>query len=287
MYALVDREDVDLIATARGENRLIKQDGYIFQSLDIENREAVLKCIEKYQPDVVINTAAMTNVDACETEKEACWAANVKAVEYLVEACEKNDVHLIHISTDFVFDGAAGPYKEEDEPNPLSYYAASKLASEKAVQNSQLKKWAILRTIIVFGIVDHMSRSNVVLWAKNALEKGDPIKVVDDQFRAPTLAEDLADACIAAAMKGAKGMYHVSGKDIMSIIELVYKVAEYYQLDKSLISPVKSESLNQAAKRPPRTGFIIDKAIRELDYRPHSFEEGLAILTKQLKQQNS
>lgn len=236
MYALVDREDVDLIATARGENRLIKQDGYIFQSLDIENREAVLKCIEKYQPDVVINTAAMTNVDACETEKEACWAANVKAVEYLVEACEKNDVHLIHISTDFVFDGAAGPYKEEDEPNPLSYYAASKLASEKAVQNSQLKKWAILRTIIVFGIVDHMSRSNVVLWAKNALEKGDPIKVVDDQFRAPTLAEDLADACIAAAMKGAKGMYHVSGKDIMSIIELVYKVAEYYQLDKSLIS---------------------------------------------------
>ncbi len=143
--------------------------------------------------------------------------------------------------------------------------------------------WAILRTIIVYGIVDNMSRSNVVLWAKGALEKGQPINVVDDQFRSPTLAEDLADACISASDKRAKGIFHVSGKDIMSILELVYRVADFWKLDKSIVKPIKSDTLNQAAKRPPRTGFILDKAYRELDYKPHSFEDGLKILDEQLK----
>jgi dTDP-4-dehydrorhamnose reductase len=146
--------------------------------------------------------------------------------------------------------------------------------------------WAILRTIIVYGIVDNMSRSNVVLWAKGALEKGQPINVVDDQFRSPTLAEDLADACISASDKSAKGIFHVSGKDIMSILELVYRVADFWKLDKSIVKPIKSDTLNQAAKRPPRTGFILNKAYRELDYKPHSFEEGLKILDEQLKQKS-
>ena len=127
-----------------------------------------------------------------------------------------------------------------------------------------------------------MSRSNIVLWAKGALEKGEPINVVNDQWRMPTLAEDLADVCLLAAEKGAQGVYNASGKDLMSITELVEKVADYYQLDKSLIRPISSDSLNQAAKRPIRTGFILDKSIRELGYKPHSFEEGIAIMDQQL-----
>ncbi|MCG3167377.1 MAG: dTDP-4-dehydrorhamnose reductase [Bacteroidia bacterium] len=282
VYKLLQRNDVNLIAASKGENRLIEKNGYTYINLDISKSEDVLAAIEKFQPQVIINTAAMTNVDECETKREECWGANVTAVENFVKAINGSAIHFIHLSTDFVFDGQAGPYREEDQPNPLSYYALSKYEAEKILQKSNIS-WAILRTIIVYGIVDNMSRSNVVLWAKGALEKGQSINVVDDQFRSPTLAEDLADACISAADKHAKGIYHVSGKDIMSILELVYRVADFWKLDKSIVKPIKSDTLNQAAKRPPRTGFILDKAYRELDYKPHSFEEGLQILDAQLK----
>jgi dTDP-4-dehydrorhamnose reductase len=129
-----------------------------------------------------------------------------------------------------------------------------------------------------------MSRSNIVLWAKSALEKGDNIKVVNDQYRMPTLAEDLAKACILAIDKRAKGVYHISGKDYMSVIEMVKRIAKFYNLDESLIQETDSSTLNQAAKRPARTGFVLDKAIKELGYAPHSFEEGLAVVAKQLQQ---
>ena len=282
VYKLIQRSDVNLVAASKGENRLLEKNGYTYVNLDISDFEQVKNAVDKFQPDVIINTAAMTNVDECETKREQCWAANVIAVENFIAAINGKDIHFIHLSTDFVFDGEAGPYKEEDQPNPLSYYALSKYESEKVLQKSNIS-WAILRTIIVYGIVDNMSRSNVVLWAKSALEKGQTINVVDDQFRSPTLAEDLADACISAADKRAKGIFHVSGKDIMSILELVYRVADFWKLGKSIVNPVKSDTLNQAAKRPPRTGFVLDKAYRELDYKPHSFEEGLQILDEQLK----
>ena len=128
-----------------------------------------------------------------------------------------------------------------------------------------------------------MSRSNIVLWAKEALEKGSPLTIVDDQFRSPTLAEDLAMGCWLIAQKEAEGIYHLSGKDVMSIIDLVYRVADFYELDKSIVTPIKTSSLNQAAKRPPKTGFILDKAVNDLGYNPVSFEEGLTELTKQLE----
>ena len=295
VYALLGRNDVEVIATSKGENRIREKRGYIYESLDITLLSQVEAVFKKYRPHTVINTAAMTNVDACEDSRKACWTLNVTAIENIVNTLEKIEIessntqlfnyhpHLIHLSTDFVFDGEVGPYKEDDLPNPLSYYGLSKHASEKCVQGSKLKN-TIIRTIIVYGIADHMSRSNVVLWAKDALEKGQKINVVDDQFRSPTLAEDLAEGCILAAMKEATGIYHISGKDIMSILELTYAVADFYGLDKSLIKPIKSATLNQAAKRPLTTGFILDKAIKELGYHPHSFKEGLEILTSQLKQ---
>jgi dTDP-4-dehydrorhamnose reductase len=138
---------------------------------------------------------------------------------------------------------------------------------------------------LVFGVVDNMSRSNVVLWAKSALEKGAPIKVVDDQFRMPTLAEDLADGCLLAAAQKAQGIFNISGPDYMSILELVNRVADFFHLDKSIVQRSDSSSLNQPAKRPPRTGFDLSKSRRVLGYNPHSFEEGLAILQQQLQQQ--
>lgn len=285
IYALLERNKKNnswnIIATSKGENRLIEKNGYTYEALDITNQTEVDSVFAKYRPDVVINTAAMTNVDACESDRAGAKAMNADAVAHLVNA-SKSDCHFIHLSTDFIFDGENGPYKEEDVPNPLSYYAETKLDGEKIVEASSLN-WAILRTIIVYGIVDNMSRSNIVLWAKDALTKGQKINIVDDQFRSPTLAEDLAEACILCAEKKSTGIFHVSGKDIMSVLELVYRVADFWKLDKTLVTPVKSETIKQPAKRPPRTGFIIDKAKNTFGYHPHSFEEGLAVLDEQLK----
>ncbi|MCU0432593.1 MAG: SDR family oxidoreductase [Bacteroidia bacterium] len=276
-----------IIATSKGENRLRLQQGYTYVPLDITDAEEVKKVFAQYRPDVVINTAAMTNVDACETQREQARLLNVDAVAYQLRALEnlRGDAynpHFIHLSTDFIFDGEAGPYSEDDTPNPLSWYAQTKLDAEQAVMQSAVR-WAILRTIIVYGIADFMSRSNVVLWAREALGNGKQINVVNDQFRTPTLAEDLAEGCILCAEKEAQGVYHVSGKDFMSILELVYAVADYWQLDKSLVTPVQSATINQPARRPPRTGFVIDKARNAFGYNPRSFREGLALLDLQLQ----
>ena len=275
-------KDAELIATTKGENRYPETSGYLYESLDISNLDQIRNVLKKYTPDSVIHTAAMTNVDACEQNKELCYELNVQAVEHLVTVCQELNIHLIHLSTDFIFDGEAGPYTEEAEANPVSYYGQTKLEAEQVILNSGCRA-AILRTIIVYGIVNDMSRSNIVLWAKSALEKGEPIKVVDDQWRMPTLAEDLAECCILAANKQAEGVFNASGKDMMSIIELVEQVAEYWNLDKSLITPISSSSLNQPARRPKRTGFILDKTVRELGYNPRSFREGLAIVDSQLR----
>lgn len=281
VYNLLERGGYEIIATAINENRIKVKQGYTFTSLDITDSQRVSEVLQLHKPDVVINTAAMTNVDQCEKEKEACWDINVNAVKYLAEACKDIDAHLIHLSTDFVFDGENGPYKEEDEPNPLSYYAESKLASEKILQESNTK-WSIARTIIIYGIVDDMSRSNLVLWTKNSLENKQDINVINDQYRSPTLAEDLAEGCMLIAEKQAFGIFHLSGPKTYCILDLVHKVADFYELDKSYIHPISSESLNQPAKRPPRTGFVIDKASKLLGYNPVDFEEGIKILDSQV-----
>ena len=281
VYTCLGRNDIDLIATSKGENRLVVQQGYTYVTMDIGNKAEVHRVISHYKPECVIHGAAMTNVDACETEREACRVQNIDAVDYIVEACNSINAHLVHVSTDFIFDGEHEPYDEEAEPNPVSYYGWSKAEAERIVKEKS-KSWAILRTVLVYGVVDNGSRSNVVLWAKGALEKGNPINVVVDQFRMPTLAEDLAQGCLLAAEKKSKGIFNISGKDYMSIVELVERVADHYGLSRDIINPINSATLNQPAKRPPRTKLTIEKSRDILGYKPHSFEEGLDILDKQL-----
>ncbi|MDZ4669078.1 MAG: SDR family oxidoreductase [bacterium] len=271
-----------LIATARGEDRFANKGGYTYESLDITDASEVARVLTLHQPHAVINTAAMTNVDACESEREACDDLNVNAVKFLVQTCNEIGAHLVHVSTDFIFDGTHGPINELEKPAPLSYYGHSKLKAEQIVMENATS-WSIARTVLVFGIVSDMSRSNIVLWAKEALETGKPIKVVSDQFRTPTLAEDLANGCALIAEKKASGIYNISGRDFMSVFDLVYRVADFWKLDKSLLTISTSEGIKQPAKRPPITGFRIDKAINELGYNPRTFEEGLALLDEQLK----
>lgn len=289
VYKLRNRTDISCVATARGENRLVQKEGYIYMPLDITDKASITEVFSKVMPDVIINTAAMTNVDACESDREGALLLNASSVKFqieVLEALKKTNSHykphFIHLSTDFIFDGTHGPLDETEQPNPLSYYAETKLMAEEFVMHSSLD-WAIARTVLVYGIVDNMSRSNIVLWVKSNLEQGKTINVVDDQFRTPTLAEDLADGCILIAQKHAKGIFNISGKDFYSILQLAQVVADYYGLDKNLIKPSKSADIKQPAKRPPITGFIIDKAKKELGYNPHSFVEGIKLLEEQIK----
>jgi dTDP-4-dehydrorhamnose reductase len=278
---LQQQDDIYLIATARGKSALTITKGE-FHSLDITKEAEVNRVITITKPDVVIHTAAMTQVDQCETDRQTCWLANVTAVEHLIKACTIINAHLIHVSTDFIFDGNRGPLDETEVPAPVNYYGESKLAAEKLVMASSLH-WCILRTVLVFGITEDMSRTNIVLWVKNSLEQGKTIQVVNDQWRTPTLAEDLAMGCFLAAKKHATGIYNISGKDFLSPYDIAVKAAEFFKLDKSLIKATDSNQFKQPAKRPLTTGFIIDKARKELGYAPHSFEEGLAVLARQIK----
>ena len=280
--ALRNDPTVALTATSRGPDRSPDPLHDRYRPLDITDAAAVDAVFDAVRPEAVIHTAAMTNVDACELDPAACRLQNVTATAHLVRAAQRHGSHFIHLSTDFIFDGMAGPYREEDAPAPLSVYGHSKLDSERVVQEGGLAKWAIARTIIVYGVAPGLSRGNVVLWAKGALEKGEPIRVVDDQWRMPTLAEDLAEGCIRISRRGATGIYHLSGPDGMSILELVHRVGRFFGLPLNGVQAVKSNTLGQPAQRPPRTGFVLDKARRELGYEPRGFEAGLAVVRDQL-----
>jgi dTDP-4-dehydrorhamnose reductase len=271
----------EVLATSIGDCIISDTTGFLYQSLDITERNSISNTFENFNPDVVINTAAMTDVDGCEEKKELCDKVNVAAVAYLRDECEKYKAHLIHISTDFIFDGEDGPYSETDEPNPLSYYGLSKLKSEQLLYDSTIN-WTILRTIILYGTAENLQRNNIVLWGRKALKEGKQLNIIDDQFRSPTLAEDLAKACVLAIEKQATGIFNASGKDFMSIFEMIERMADFYNCDKSNINRISSETLNQKAKRPPKTGFILTKSNEELGYEPHSFEEGLKLLEQQL-----
>lgn len=279
---LSQKENIQLIATAVGEDRLKNETkNYIYASMDVTNEENILAIFETYQPDVLIHTAAMTNVDTCETDAIGCQKLNVDAVAYLIKACQKFDTFFCHLSTDFIFDGVNGPYTEEAVANPISIYGSSKLKAENLLIQSKIR-WAIARTVLVFGIVSDMSRSNIILWVKKSLEEGQKIKVVTDQFRTPTLAEDLAIGCWLIADKESEGIFNISGSDFLTPYEMAIKTAEFFQLPKELIEKADSSTFQQAAKRPPRTGFILDKAKKLLGYNPRSFDEGIALVASQV-----
>ena len=280
---ILDRGEYELIATARGENRLPMLDGNgIYRSLDVTDRDEVQRVMHEFKPDYVIHTAAMTNVDQCETEREGCWKLNVDAVQYLAEACQAHGTRLVHLSTDFIFDGENGPYDESASPNPLSYYGESKLAAEELLLASQNLPFAIARTVLVYGIAHDMSRSNIILWVKNSLENHKPIKVVDDQWRTPTLAEDLALGCYLMVKHNATGIFNISGSNLLTPYDMAVQTADFFGLDKSFMTRADSSTFTQPAKRPAKTGFVIEKARQQLGYEPHSFAEGIALVAGQL-----
>jgi dTDP-4-dehydrorhamnose reductase len=279
---LVQQGNFEVIATGRGPSRL-SGSGFTYQTLDIENEQEVESTLLLLNPEVIIHGAAMTHVDECEKHQEACYRANVLATKYLIAAAEKIQSHFIFVSTDFIFSGLDGqnPYTEEAVADPVNYYGQTKLDGEELLQRSSLK-WAIARTVLVYGLANDLSRSNIILWVKSSLEAGKQIQVVDDQVRTPTLAEDLAAGCILMAEQGATGIFNISGSELLTPYQMAMETADYFGLDKSLINQTDSTLFTQPAKRPMKTGFVIEKAKNQLGYRPKTFREGISILAKQL-----
>jgi dTDP-4-dehydrorhamnose reductase len=245
-----------------------------YREMDITDGMAVSDLVSSFKPDIIIHSAAMTQADQCEQHKADCWNSNVTATRFLLDAARSFPVFFIYLSTDFVFDGDAGPYTEEDPTGPVNYYGSSKLAAEKAVIQSGIPS-AIVRTVLVYGQTADGTRSNIITWVKKELEAGKKIRVVNDQLRTPTYAGDLARGILQVAFAEAGGTWHISGEDIYTPYQMALAVAEELGLDKSLIEKADAGSFQQPALRPLRTGFIIERARRLLGYQPVSFAEGI------------
>ena len=265
-----------VVGTGRGEVRLQNplQQGYEYVSLDVTDGPAIEALITEARPEIIVHAAAMTNVDECELKKADCYNNNVSSTRFIIDAAKIVGAKLIYVSTDFIFDGTAGPYSEDAEPAPVNYYGSTKLIAENAVMQSGLE-WAIARTILVYGVAPTTGRTNIVSWVKQSLEAAKPIKMVTDQWRTPTFVHDLAAGIILIIEKGATGIFHISGEELMTPYELAIAAARFFKLDEQLIGEAYSPEIKQPATRPPKTGFIIDKAKKQLGYAPVSFQEGL------------
>lgn len=271
-------KNVSFIATSLGNNRNSNCPDENYISLDIRDLDSIRNIFRKHNPTHVIHTAAMTNVDECELNPSECQEINVLATNKFWTACKECNIHFQLLSTDFIFDGVKGNYSETDLPNPLSVYAKSKVDAEAILINDSNKNWSIVRTIIVYGQGDNLSRTNIICWAKEMLEKKQSMSIIDDQFRAPTWADDLAWACIQICSLNKLGIYHICGPEIMSVYELVCRVAKYFNFNIDLIQKTDSSTLNQPAKRPPKTGFDLSKSTKELGYKPKTLEQTLGLL---------
>lgn len=274
--------EYDVLATARDRNPRFDGCSCGYSPLDITDAAATKRVFQDFTPGVVINCAAMTQVDDCETARDACWQVNADAVEMLAKQCDQMGAQLIQVSTDFVFDGEDGPYREDARPNPLSYYGKSKQAGENAARGAGLEKWSIARTVLVYGTGQNLGRSNFVLWVIEKLSNGEPIHVVTDQWRTPTYAPDLAAGIERIARYGKSGIFHLSGREYMSVYDFARVIADVFDLDSALIHPTDGSRFKQTAERPAKTGFIILKAETELGYKPRPVKEALRHLGMRL-----
>jgi dTDP-4-dehydrorhamnose reductase len=247
---------------------------------DITKRDNVKKAILDFYPDYIINASAYTNVDKSEIEREEAWKVNVKGVEYLSEAARVLDARIIHISSDYIFDGKNGPYSENEKPNPLGYYARTKLASENVLKISGVIH-TILRTNVLYGSYLNC-KADFVKWLVNSLKEGKEVRIVTDQFNNPTFVDDLVQGISKVIEYNKSGIYNIGGKEFLSRYEFSEKIAEFFGLDKKLIRPITTEELNQPARRPLSSGLITLKAETELGYKPHSVKESLAIIKREL-----
>ena len=263
-----------VIATGRGPSRItISHKNFQYEHLDFTCEKSVKSIFQNLKPDIIVHAGAISKPDECELNKDFAFLTNVEATKFLLAQSQLLKCFFIYVSTDFVFNGQRGMYSEEDTPDPVNYYGKTKLLAEQEMQLYPYE-WSIVRTVLVYGHPGP-GRDNILTLVAKALQEGKISRIVDDQVRTPTYVEDLAGAIKIIIDKRAKGIYHISGNDILTPYQMTVAVARYLGLNEKLIEPVTAATFTQPALRPPKTGFKIEKAEMELGYKPVSFQEGL------------
>ena len=271
--------DLELIQTSV-EDKSYLDFGQNYRTLDITVKDDVKRIVEFYEPDVIINCAAFTNVDKCETERELTWKINVDGVKNLIIAARRSNSKIIHFSTDYIFDGKNGPYSEDSLPNPVSFYGREKLASENALVTSDVK-FTIVRTLVLYGIGNNV-KPNFALWMLEELRNNRPVNIVTDQISNVTMIDDLAFGVLKITEKDCTGIYNIAGADILSRYDFTMKMCDVFHLNKELVLPITTAKLNQSAPRPLKSGLTTLKMESELGFKPMDSLEGLRLLKVQL-----
>lgn len=274
-----------LLGLSKAPNRNTFLPSESFMQCDLADFEKLLAILSDFHPTHILHVAAISSVEACEQNPKLARTVNVDLTRILGEYASDHQAHLTFLSTDFVFDGLDGPYSETDSTAPVNAYGQTKVEAEQQLStlNGEI---AILRTILVYGCIADNTRSNLVLWAKQQLENDIPINVVYDQWRMPTWVDDLAYACFLAMQNKVQGTFHISGPELFSIESTVRQIADHWNLNASLITPISAKDIGQDQNRPQKTGFILDKAKTVLGFTPTPFKVTLQQIDAQLKKYN-
>jgi len=261
--------DIDDVSLVHGTN-------YDHQKVDILKSREIKDLIEDVNPDIIINATAFTDVDECENRKEHCWQINVEGLENIIKYAKRVNAKVIHISSDYIFDGKKEIYYPADLGSPLNYYGKAKLAAENLLMGSGLD-WAILRTSILYDVDRLKGKENFVTWVIKNLKKGSRIRIVNDQWGNPTLARNLAEVVWRVISGNHSGIYNAAGSETCDRLSFTNNIAETFDLDPGLIQQVTSAELNQKAKRPLKIGLDISNTERDMKIKMYNIIEGLTI----------
>lgn len=248
--------------------------------LDISNENDVKRAFKQTKPQAVVHAAALTDVDKCELEKELAWKTNVEGTRNIAELCARDKAFLVYISTDYVFDGEKGMFKETDRPSPINHYGLTKFKGEEAVQ--ALNNHSIARGSVIYGSVPATGKTNFALWLLHRLKKKEEIKIVTDQWNSPTLNLNMAQMVLELLEKRIRGTFHTAGGTRLSRYEFAKRIAETFNLNPEYIIPVESNSVKWVAKRPKDSSLDTSKANQTLTYKPLEIIEALEKMKKEI-----
>jgi len=251
--------------------------------MDLKNREMISSILTEKKPDIVIHLGAMTGVDLCEKEKTSASEINTKATEIIAKECSKLNSFLVYVSTDYVFDGNLGMYKEDDVINPLGFYGKSKLEGEKVVQNFSTN-WCIARTSTPFGL--HPTKKSFPMWVIENLQKQKQIDVLIDQFTSPTYIPNLSRMLIEISERRITGIIHTAGASKISRYQMASMVSDKLNLDSTLLKQISINKMKWVAQRPKDSSLDVSRASSILNEKPQKIDQSLNLFIDEMKSKN-
>jgi dTDP-4-dehydrorhamnose reductase len=247
---------------------------------DVSDNNQVGKAFEKVKPEVVVHSAALTDVDKCETDKQLAWKTNVIGTKNIAEATRRNKAFLIYVSTDYVFNGQKGKYDENDKPDPINYYGLTKLEAECLIEGL-IEDYCIARGSVIYGSTPAAGKINFALWLLNKLNRKEQVNIVIDQWNSPTLNSSMAEMALEIAERKLKGIFHTSGATRISRFDFARLIAQTFSLDDNLINAATSANFSWAANRPRDSSLNTAKAHQTLKIKPLKLDQALERMKKE------